>query len=158
MDEHLDAMRALWSMENPSFHGRFVDFEGVDAHPRPLQLSGPPVVVGGESEAARRRAITKASGWYVFNVDHDQAKQAVDSIRIDLDRYERPNTLGPLELTITPMGSFSAGVADSYQQLGVDRLVLLPRPDAERDRRHEPVPIDDILRTIDTIETTVLNR
>jgi probable F420-dependent oxidoreductase len=157
MDEHLDAMRALWSMENPSFHGRFVDFEGVDAHPRPLRPSGPPVVVGGDSEAARRRAITKANGWYVFNADQDLAKQAVGAIRAETDRYERPNELGPLELTITPIGPFSADVADWYAQLGVDRLVLLPRPDAERDRRHEPVPIDDILRTIDAVGTTIQN-
>src|SRR5262245_21937087 len=35
MDEYLDAMRALWTMREPEFHGRHVDFAGVDAHPRP---------------------------------------------------------------------------------------------------------------------------
>ena len=78
-------------------------------------------------------------------------------IRADIGRYERPSHLGPLELTVTPIGPFSADVADWYEQLGVDRLVLLPRPDAERDRRHEPVLIEDIVRTIDTVEATVLN-
>jgi alkanesulfonate monooxygenase SsuD/methylene tetrahydromethanopterin reductase-like flavin-dependent oxidoreductase (luciferase family) len=36
MDEHLDAMRALWSMEPPVYHGRVIDIAGDDAHPRPL--------------------------------------------------------------------------------------------------------------------------
>ena len=38
---------------------------------------------------------------------------------------------------------------DWYEELGVDRLVLLPRSNAPRERRHEPVSLDDILRTID---------
>jgi hypothetical protein len=50
---------------------------------------------------------------------------------------------------MTPMGPFDRSVADQYQALGVDRLVLLPNPDASAGRRHEPVPVDDILRTID---------
>ena len=36
MDEFIAAMRALWTMAEPEFHGRHVDFDGVDAHPRPV--------------------------------------------------------------------------------------------------------------------------
>src|SRR5688500_1639083 len=36
-DEYLDAMHALWYDEHPEYHGRFVEFAGVDAHPRPVQ-------------------------------------------------------------------------------------------------------------------------
>lgn len=157
MDEYLDAMRALWSMEHPAYQGRLVDFAGVDAHPRPLRPSGPPIVVGGVSEGARRRAITKADGWYVFNTDQRLAQEAVDAIRADAERYERPVDLGRLELTMTPVGPFDRGVAEWYEELGIDRLVLLPRPDVSRDRRHEPVPLDEILQTIDTLATTVLH-
>jgi probable F420-dependent oxidoreductase len=157
MDEHLDAMRALWSTAAPEFHGRYVDFAGIDAYPRPTRPSGPPVVVGGVSRGARRRAITKANGWYVFNTDQDLAREAVDVIRIELDQSERPDVLGPLELTMTPVGPFDRGVAEWYQELGVERLVLLPRPDAPSSSRHEPVPLDEILRTIDHIAATVLD-
>lgn len=156
-DEHLDVMRALWTMDRPAFHGRFVTFDGIDAHPRPVEASGPPVIVGGASTGARRRAITRASGWYVFNVDQALAAEAVDVIRTDHERYERPDELGALELTMTPIGPLSRDLADWYEELGVDRLVLLPRPDPGRERRHEPVPVDEILRTIDTTAATVLN-
>ena len=139
----------------PAFHGHYVDFAGVDAHPRPLRPAGPPVVVGGVSRGARRRAVTKAHGWYVFNTDRDRAQEAIDVIRVDTEHYERPGELGPLEVTMTPTGPFSKDAADWYEQLGVDRLVLLPRPDAERYRRHQPVAIDDILRTIDTVAETL---
>ena len=107
MDEHLDAMRELWSAERPEYHGRFVDFAGIDAHPRPLQPSGPPIVLGGVSDAARRRAVTKANGWYVFNATQDFAREAVEIIAADQAKYERPGELGPLEISITPVGRIS---------------------------------------------------
>ncbi len=57
-DEYLDAMERLWYDEHPEFHGRFADFAGVDAHPRPVQRPIP-IVVGGHTRAGvppRRRA------------------------------------------------------------------------------------------------------
>ncbi len=36
-DEYLDAMRALWTQPAPSYQGRYVAFDSVDAHPRPVQ-------------------------------------------------------------------------------------------------------------------------
>ncbi len=158
MDEHLDAMRALWTMDEPEYHGRYVDFAGVDALPRPTAPGGPPVVIGGVSAPARRRAVTKANGWYVFNANRERAREAVDAIRADLDRYERPAELGRLELTITPSGRFDAEAAEYYEGLGIDRLVLLPRADEPGSSRHDPVPADAILRMIDTVATTVLGR
>ena len=35
--EYLQAMRALWEQEQPSFEGEFARFSGVNAHPRPVQ-------------------------------------------------------------------------------------------------------------------------
>jgi probable F420-dependent oxidoreductase len=150
MDEYLDAMLALWSMPQPEYHGRHVDFAGIDAHPRPTRLEGPPIILGGVSPRARRRVITRAHGWYVFGTTPERAREAVKVIRSESERYERPGHLGPLEITMTPVGPFDRGVAEQYAELGVDRLVLLPQPDAPRDRRHEPVPLDGILRTVDT--------
>src|ERR671918_1880222 len=66
-DEYLAAMRALWEEEAPAYEGRHVDFEGVDAHPRPVQRPLP-VVVGGHTPAAHRRAARGADGWYGFMV------------------------------------------------------------------------------------------
>src|SRR5580693_8043276 len=55
-DEFLDAMRHLWYDERPEFHGEFAEFKGVDAYPRPTQRPVP-LVVGGHSRSAYRRAI-----------------------------------------------------------------------------------------------------
>ncbi len=49
---------------------------------------------------------------------------------------------------MTPTGPINRDVVARYAELGVDRLVLLPQPDADA-TRHLPVPVDRILRTID---------
>ncbi|MGE3911428.1 MAG: TIGR03619 family F420-dependent LLM class oxidoreductase, partial [Chloroflexota bacterium] len=56
-DEYLAAIRAIWDAEAPSFSGRFVQFTNVMQRPLPVQQPHPPIVVGGSSVPAYRRAI-----------------------------------------------------------------------------------------------------
>lgn len=149
MDEHLDALIELWTGDPPQYKGRTVSFSGVDAHPRPIQPGGPAIVLGGIKELARRRAITRAHGWYLFNTDLDLATEAMQVIRKEHERWEPPADLGPLEVTMTPVEAFDASTLHQYEELGVHRLVLLPRPDAPRDQRHLPVAEPEILRSIE---------
>ena len=151
MDEHIDAMRALWTMREPRYSGRVVQIHDVNAYPRPVRSGGPPIVTGGVSAPARRRAIAKANGWYCFQTTVEWAHEAMDVIMSELDQSDRPSELGPLEITMTPVGPFDSAVREQYEALGVDRLVFLPGLDAPAARRHDPVPVDDILRTIDRL-------
>src|SRR3954464_9787083 len=64
-DEYLDAMVHLWYDDHPEFHGRFAAFDGIDAHPRPVQQPIP-IVIGGHTPAAYRRAVARGHGWYGF--------------------------------------------------------------------------------------------
>jgi len=79
------------------------------------------------------------------------------SLRQLAQEYERPAGLGRLELTITPAGSLDKAVVDEYADLGVDRLVLLPQPDAAPSQRHAPVAMDRILRNIDTVAEQIIS-
>src|SRR5262249_4932135 len=65
-DEYIAAMRVLWTADKPSFDGRFVKFAGIQSRPQPAQRGGPPIVVGGASDAAIERAVASAQGWYGF--------------------------------------------------------------------------------------------
>jgi probable F420-dependent oxidoreductase len=150
VDEHLRAMRALWTMTAPEFHGRHVDFAGVDAHPRPVRPGGPPIMIGGNSALARRRAITSARGWIPADLDLATTREARRALDRDLDVLERPAALGPFDFTvISPSNRLDRELVDGYAELGVDRLVVLPGLDVLPERRYHAVPIDDILRTID---------
>src|SRR5207244_541707 len=51
-DEYLDALHTLWNDHSPQYKGRFVEIEGIDAHPRPISPGGPPILVGGQSTTA----------------------------------------------------------------------------------------------------------
>ena len=149
-DEYLEAMRALWTMHAPEFHGQHVDFAGVDAHPRPVRAGGPPIMIGGNSALARRRAITTARGWIPADLDLEATRQARRALDEDLDRLERPASLGPFDFTvISPKNRLDRELVDGYRELGVDQLIVLPGLDVPTQRRYHPVPIDDIFRTID---------
>jgi probable F420-dependent oxidoreductase len=125
-DEYLSAMRALWDEPTPRFEGRFVSFFDVIERPRPLQQPHPPIVIGGHSSAAHRRAIQAGNGWYGWELDLDQTEQALSGLREAASRHERPADLGELEITITPPGTPDLDTTRRYGELGVHRLAVQP--------------------------------
>jgi probable F420-dependent oxidoreductase len=132
-DEYLAAMRALWGMEAPAFHGEFVNFEGVDAYPRPTRRDGPPVVMGGHSPAAYRRAVQTADEWYGFALDIPRAKESLAGLAEAQARHGLGRAKGRLPITITPPGKVTPELAADYAGLGVDRLAINTGAAGDRD-------------------------
>jgi len=62
-DEYVAAMRELWSAERPTFRGRFVAFDGAYCRPQPV-AKAVPIIIGGHSEAAARRAGRLGDGFF----------------------------------------------------------------------------------------------
>jgi probable F420-dependent oxidoreductase len=123
-DDYLAAMRAIWTQPRPAYHGRFVSFEHVQAHPQRAL----PIVVGGHTASAYRRAVEQGNGWYGYALDLDQTAHALAGIAEALKRYDRPQELGKLEISVTPpSGMIALDDAKRYADLGVDRLIALPR-------------------------------
>jgi probable F420-dependent oxidoreductase len=121
-EEYLAAMRALWESPEPAFHGRFVDFANVEAHPRPLQRPVP-VVVGGNSAAAHRRAVRLADGWYGWMLGLRATAAQLESLRAAGHGREKR-----LHVTVTPARRLDPDTVQAYADLGVDRLVVTPPP------------------------------
>ena len=140
-DEYLDAMTALWTQEAPAFHGRYVSFDKVDAHPRPIQLGGPRIVIGGHSPAAFRRAVARGHGWFGNGTLNDLVR-CLNGLKRAADEVERPARLGPLEITYLQFNpvTVDASAASRYAELGVSRLVVYPLP------LEDP---DDVLRFLE---------
>jgi probable F420-dependent oxidoreductase len=126
-DEYIDALHALWYEEHPEYHGRFVEFAGVDAHPRPRQQPIP-LVVAGHSPPAYRRAVARAHGWYGYWLTPEDAAASIAGVRAAADRVERPAALGELEISVTPRGHLTPERAAAFADAGVDRLVVLAPP------------------------------
>ncbi|HEX2464043.1 MAG TPA: LLM class F420-dependent oxidoreductase [Thermoanaerobaculia bacterium] len=119
-DEYVAAMRELWSGDPPTFHGEFVRFDGAHCRPRPMR-GLVPIVVGGHSEAAARRAGRLGDGFF-------PARGAPTEL-IELARRSAESSgRDPAALEIT------AGVPDdlaevpSLAALGVSRLLVPVTP------------------------------
>lgn len=63
-NEYIRAFRTLWTEDNPAFEGEFVTFRDIMFEPKPVQRPGPPIWIGGEGLAARKRAAELGDGWY----------------------------------------------------------------------------------------------
>ncbi len=131
VDNHIDAMRALWTQDRPVFEGPFTRIAGIQAKPMPVQSPHPPIVIGGMSPAAYRRAIARGDGWYGFNQTEEQAAASIDGLRQAADAAGKPERFDALEISVTPRGPMDADRVKRFEDLGVSRLILLPAPVAD---------------------------
>jgi probable F420-dependent oxidoreductase len=127
-DEYLAAMRAIWSEGTPAYHGRYVSFQDVVAYPHPVQQPAPRIVVGGRAAAVLRRAVEQANGWYGFALDLDETAALLAQLREAAQRYQRPASLGELEISVAPRVPLDKDTALHFTDLGVHRLILIPPP------------------------------
>jgi probable F420-dependent oxidoreductase len=130
--EYLDAMRALWAGQT-GYSGKFVDFDGVRAEPT---IEAPPIHFGGEAPQTYARVAEQGQGWYGFWLDLAATEKCVQQL-------ERRVELGKIEISVTPDQPLTAERVAAYERLGVDRLIIVPPPDAREDR-------DALLRFIET--------
>lgn len=123
LDEALAVCRRLWTEEVIDHDGEFFSFGPVMFEPKPAQRPHPPVMVGGESAAALRRAALVGDGWIGMQHTPESAGQRVAELaglRADGPRAGQP-------LTVTVMGEVAdrSGV-DRWEAAGVDRLIVAP--------------------------------
>ncbi len=81
VSEAIDVVRALWRDTPASFKGRFTQFDGVSIDPKPVQRPGPPIWVGGRSDAALARAGRQGDGWVSYVVTPERYAQSLTKIR-----------------------------------------------------------------------------
>jgi probable F420-dependent oxidoreductase len=123
-DEYLAAMRSLWHDDAPAYDGRYASFAGIDAYPRPVQQPLP-IVVGGHTDAAFRRAARHADGWYGFLVGLRAMAQHREALDAAIEREGRDR---PLHISVSPSRRLDPDTVAAYADLGVDRLIVIPPP------------------------------
>ena len=117
-DEYIQAMRELWTSENPSFLGRYVAFDDVSFLPRPVRREGIPIYIGGTGPRPFRRVAEFGNGWYPMTVSPAELRAGIEEIgRLMIARGRDPESLW--------VGcSFEAGDDPELEQLR--RNVRLP--------------------------------
>ncbi len=120
-DEYVAAMRTLWSGNSVSFDGDFVSFSGVSSNPKPVNGSVP-IVIGGHSDAAARRAGRLGDGFWPGKGDLDHL---LDVMRREAEAHDRD----PDAIEVTWAGDLTAGedpvaAAAALAAKGVSRVIV----------------------------------
>jgi probable F420-dependent oxidoreductase len=138
MREYVLAMKALWTEEEASFHGEFVNFDPAWSWPKPKQRPHPPIILGGESDHTLRRVIDYCDGWFPRPRGGFDVVQGVERLhRMATEKGRNPTTL----TTIVFGAPNDAKVLEGYEKAGIPSA-LLAIPDDSR---------DEILRYLDKI-------
>jgi probable F420-dependent oxidoreductase len=94
VDEGIAVCRLLWSRSPASFEGRFVRFADLRLDPRPAQPDGPPIWIGGRSDAALRRAARLGDGWISYVVSPERYRASLERIQAFAGEAGRDLTSG----------------------------------------------------------------
>jgi probable F420-dependent oxidoreductase len=134
-DDHVHALRALWGEGDSTYHGEFVDFDNAKMYPKPVSGTVP-IVVGGHSKPAARRAGRLGDGFFPARTTPEELTPLLDEMRraakdagrdagaievtaggaMDLDGIKRLGDAGVHRIVIPPLG-FDAETLK--QQLGL---------------------------------------
>ena len=122
-DEYIAAMRALWAAPHAEFHGEFVDFDPATCSPRPKNGSIP-IIVGGDSDAALRRAVRLADGYFPGEGDPEKLGALLGRLRVEAEKADHdPESIGIHAIFGSQMADPVAGV-EQMKSLGVDRIMV----------------------------------
>ncbi len=147
VDETLEICKRLWTEPEVAHDGEFFSFNAVAFEPKPVQAPYPPILVGGESNAALRRAALLADGWIGMAHTLESATGQIAKLR-EL-RKQRDDINGPnRELQICVGGPVqSADDVKRWEEIGVTRLVIKPW-------RRSPDAVEDMKRYADLVGLT----
>lgn len=118
MRERVEAMRAIWTSEEASYHGEHVSFERIWSWPKPLQQPHPPVLVGGNGPTVLDRVLAFGDAWMPNAVDDDALLGQVAELR------RRAGRDVPVTVNAAPL---RAERLERYRAAGVSRVVFYVR-------------------------------
>lgn len=122
LDETIAVCRRLWTEEVVEHRGDLIAFPPVWFEPKPVQRPIP-IHVGGESDAALRRAGRLGDGW--LGMAHTPAS-VVDRVAA-VRRHAEAAGRDPAAVEVTCMAAHGTTTdPDEWAASGVDRLIVVP--------------------------------
>lgn len=120
MNEMVEIVRGLMSGEYFGFKGEVFDIPEVKLNPVPTQ--GVPILIGGHSEAALKRAARLGDGWIAAGADYEGLQTMI--MRINELRKEYGRDHLPFEFSVAGQDAYSADGIKRLQDLGVTEVTL----------------------------------
>jgi probable F420-dependent oxidoreductase len=128
MRERAEAMKAIWTQDEASYHGKHVNFDNIMSWPKPVQKPHPPLWIGGLGEKVVDRVLRYGDGWFPNSRDPagDRLAERVAELR------RRGEEAGRGRIPVTAFGvAIDEPVVEQFASAEVDR-VLFMLPSAER--------------------------
>ena len=122
-DDYLTAMKKVWSGETVEHQSDHLDWRGFKSYPLPAQRPHPPIIIGGHSPVALRRAVAMGDGWFGFTNDAAELGEILERLRTTAEAAGRD----PSSIEITALWrDFANGMEslDAYREMGVSRLLV----------------------------------
>ncbi len=125
-DDYIAAMRALWTQDRAAHDGPFSSFTGAIQRPQPVQAGGVPIIVGGHSKAAARRAGRIGDGFFPISASEDELVGLLELMHRTASEHGRDGD----DIAVT-VGSWSPrrdnlDKVKELEDLGIDRLIVAP--------------------------------
>jgi probable F420-dependent oxidoreductase len=143
--EAIEAMRVLWSEDQPSYQGETVRFQDARLWPKPVHRRIP-VVLGGHTEFAARRAGRVADGFFPGRSLPDEVRPLLQVMRDEAEQAGRD----PASIELTLGALPDRGFVEQLAELGADRVVL---PPAGRDVDSVKAGIDQAVEALGGLVT-----
>ena len=117
MRERVEAMKAIWTEDEASYHGEQVDFERIWSWPKPAQHPHPPVMIGGNGPKVIDRVLRYGDAW----MPQHRHGNAIERIA-ELQRRAAEAGRGHVPVVVFGVPA-KAEVLAEYEQAGADRAV-----------------------------------
>ena len=121
--ERVEACKAIWTQEEASYHGEFVDFDRIVCRPAPLQEPHPPILVGGNGPTVHQRVLAYGDAWFPNRIPPDD--EMIGRVE-ELQRLGEQAGRGPIPVTLQ-IPPRDPAIVERYEQAGVTRVVHMLR-------------------------------
>lgn len=142
---YVNVMRSLWCDEVSEYKDEFYELARCRQFPKPVQRPHPPLLFGGESDAALARVAEIGDGWYGFNLTPDSAQERIAQLEARLARAGRKRSDVRVYATPSWREPTTPERLARFRDAGVEQLIVSALARSQ----------DDLLRKLDTLARLV---
>lgn len=144
--ERVEAMQAIWTEEEASYAGEFVNFDRIWSWPKPIQRPHPPIFVGGDAPRTLDRVLKYGDGWIPMLADHPDEDRTDARFAMMAELAARRDAMGGPPMPITTFGTpRDPAMIERLAAAGVTRCIFGLKAAGK----------DDVLRRLDRLQKFV---
>jgi probable F420-dependent oxidoreductase len=151
--EAIRMMKILWSEETPRFEGRFHRFPPLGFNPKPVQKPHPPILFGGETGAALKRAAELGDGWYGAHHTPESVRAQLATLKERADAAGRDFSALEITVGLSPGVRADLDTVRRFADAGVHRMIVFAAGFVPRSRF-----VSDLFPTLERFAEEVMAR